>query len=325
MSKVVIITHSGKFHADEVFATAILQMRHPNAEIEIVRTRDEEEIEKAYNSQEIAYIIDVGSEYNPRKLKFDHHQWTMGGRMVRINHIPYASFGLVYIEYALEIIKDLVGYAIKATQDKKNLIAQKAYESVDEKLVSIIDANDNGYMIKGQNPDSINPGNIIYDFNPVSIFETKSSDEKFIEAVSFAKKIVMNLFCKEIEKAFDNIELQRCIDEQLTEDNDEILILPKEMSYHKLVFKNQEKTRNLKYIISPGSSASEYSVIAVPLHKGTKELRKPFPQSWATLRDRKLEIESGVEGAIFCHSTLFIAIFKTLEGAIQAAKISLNN
>ncbi|MEX2010580.1 MAG: MYG1 family protein, partial [Parcubacteria group bacterium] len=49
-----IATHSGMYHADDVFAVATLLMVYPDAEV--IRTRDMEKIQEA----EIA--VDVGME-----------------------------------------------------------------------------------------------------------------------------------------------------------------------------------------------------------------------------------------------------------------------
>jgi uncharacterized UPF0160 family protein len=64
-----IITHNGQFHADEIFACALLQ--HVFGEIPIVRTRDLTIDDM--NDPEI-WVVDVGQVYNPELGLFDHHQ-----------------------------------------------------------------------------------------------------------------------------------------------------------------------------------------------------------------------------------------------------------
>ena len=59
-------THDGRFHADEIFALAVLNLFH--SDLEIIRSRDE----NAYNNRDI--IVDVGHVYDPDNLIFDHHQ-----------------------------------------------------------------------------------------------------------------------------------------------------------------------------------------------------------------------------------------------------------
>ena len=88
-----IVTHNGHFHTDELMAVAVLLLKFPDAEV--VRTRDEKIIKQA----DIA--VDVGQIYDPASTRFDHHQ--PGGARKRENGIPYASFGLVWKEYGVEL------------------------------------------------------------------------------------------------------------------------------------------------------------------------------------------------------------------------------
>src|SRR3989344_3712170 len=91
-----IITHNGSFHSDEVFGCAVLSILFPKAKI--IRTRDEKIIEKG------DIVIDVGGIYNPKKMRFDHHQ--KGGAGIRKDSIPYASFGLIWKTFGLKLCKD---------------------------------------------------------------------------------------------------------------------------------------------------------------------------------------------------------------------------
>ena len=75
-----LVTHSGPFHADEVFAYALLRV-FLGEELELLRTRDPDLIARA----DIA--IDVGGEYDPARRRFDHHQRDYRG--------PLSSAGMV--------------------------------------------------------------------------------------------------------------------------------------------------------------------------------------------------------------------------------------
>ena len=79
-------THDGRFHADEIFALAVLKLIFPD--LGITRSRDE----IIYKNADI--IVDVGHVYEPENLIFDHHQ--RGFLLKRESGIPYASFGLVW-------------------------------------------------------------------------------------------------------------------------------------------------------------------------------------------------------------------------------------
>ena len=71
-------THGGIFHADDVFASALLVLFNP--EIEIQRGFKVPE-----NFEGIVYDIGGG--------EFDHH---FEGAPVRPNGVPYSSFGLLW-------------------------------------------------------------------------------------------------------------------------------------------------------------------------------------------------------------------------------------
>ena len=58
MTKYKIITHSGSYHADDVFAVATLTLLLGLNKVEIVRTRDRDTIETG------DYVVDVGGEYD---------------------------------------------------------------------------------------------------------------------------------------------------------------------------------------------------------------------------------------------------------------------
>ncbi|MEX1087332.1 MAG: MYG1 family protein, partial [Candidatus Paceibacterota bacterium] len=116
-----IVTHSARFHTDDVYAVATLELiltKRGEGLPRVVRTRQQEKIDAA------DIVVDVGGVYDPEKKRFDHHQ---GGLEPRTNSIPYASFGLVWREYG----EELAGSSAVA-------------EAIEHKLVLSIDANDNG-------------------------------------------------------------------------------------------------------------------------------------------------------------------------------------
>ena len=76
-------THAGKFHADDVFATALLQILRPDIKITRGFTVPDD-------FDGIVYDIGFGM--------FDHHQEP---REYRANGVPYAAFGLLWRAPAL--------------------------------------------------------------------------------------------------------------------------------------------------------------------------------------------------------------------------------
>jgi uncharacterized UPF0160 family protein len=64
----ILTSHSGTFHADDALALSMLRVLPQYAQAEVRRSRDPKEWEEA------TVLFDVGGEYDPEKLKFDHHQ-----------------------------------------------------------------------------------------------------------------------------------------------------------------------------------------------------------------------------------------------------------
>ena len=93
--KLCIAVHDGVFHADDVFAVAILKII--NEDIEIIRTRDDEVLATA------DMRLDVGGRYNPETGDYDHH--LVQGAGERKNGIPYASCGLIWKHFGMQIAK----------------------------------------------------------------------------------------------------------------------------------------------------------------------------------------------------------------------------
>lgn len=100
-------THAGKFHADDVFATALLQLVRPDIQIQ-------RGFEVPEDFDGIVYDIGFGM--------FDHHQ---SPRELRPNGVPYAAFGLLW---------RVLG---------PGLVGERQARLVDENFVQPLDLNDN--------------------------------------------------------------------------------------------------------------------------------------------------------------------------------------
>lgn len=66
-----ILTHAGTRHADETAAIALLLEIFPGTSVEY--TFDQESIKASQSDTEIL-VLDIGREYDPAALNFDHHQ-----------------------------------------------------------------------------------------------------------------------------------------------------------------------------------------------------------------------------------------------------------
>lgn len=207
-----VITHNGSFHADEVFACAVLAIFH--GEVDIVRTRD--------MSIEADYCVDVGLNYDGIK-HFDHHQ--RDPRLIHDNEVPMAAFGLVWRHF---------GYAI-APDDY-------AFNLVDNTLVSTVDAADNGMFLTNEYYSPYSLSHMISDMNSDNIM-SKEQDEAFLEAVKVAKRIILNAVSKAMKDAKDYNEVKEIFSK--VEGN--LATFNKYLNFRN----NTKEFPNIRYIVFP--------------------------------------------------------------------------
>jgi uncharacterized UPF0160 family protein len=294
--KVTVVTHSSKFHTDDIFAVAaLLLVLEKDYEIEIIRSRDMAIIEKA------DYVVDVGGRYDFEKNRFDHHQ--IGGAGKREKGIPYASFGLVWKKFGEKLTGSIEGA-----------------EKVDKEIVQPIDANDNGVQflkttIYGLFPFDI--GSLTGLFSPTWKETDADLDKIFMELVSYAKVIIK----RKIISVQDAVEGAKLVLDIYNKTSDKRLIVvderyPWEEVLSKFpeplfaIYKNRDNNWSLKAVRSDLLSYDR---------------RKDLPKEWAGKRDQELIEASGVSGSVFCHNNLFLAVNKTKEGILKMAEIAINS
>ncbi len=290
-----IVTHDGKFHADDVCAVAALSLVIDEP-INVVRTRDSEIIEKA------EYVVDVGGVFDPEKNRFDHHQ--QGGAGVRKNMIPYAAFGLVWKTFG----EKLCGSSAVA-------------ELIDEGMVSPLDASDNGVDIsipKFENVSSYGIDSAINAFVSTWKEEDRDMDAVFLELVSFVKALLARKIVSERAKE----EAKEYVERAYNEATDKrIIVLEGPYPVRDFLAKHPEPL----FFIRPRPSDEKWSVETVRSNPQSFVNRKNLPTAWAGKKDNEMSEISGVEDAIFCHRGLFLAVAKSREGAIKLAQLAVDN
>ena len=300
--KLRLITHSGSFHTDDIFATAALSMllarkgEKESKSFEIIRTRDEEVIKTG------DYVFDVGGVYDESKNLFDHHQ--VGGAGKRPNGIEYSSFGLVWKKFG----KELAGGEAAAKLGVKILVAP-------------IDAHDNGFDLFEKKGD-ISPffiQDMFFFMQPTwRELDTMTYDEVFLRAVEIAKGILL----RNIIKAQDTLLAEAFVLEIYEKDKDKrILVLDKNYPYERAIHDLPEPL----FVVYPRMTDSTWGVKAVKEEINTFKNRKNLPKMWAGLKDEELQNVSGVRDAVFCHRALFMAVAKSRDGAIKLAELAVES
>lgn len=147
-------THGGRFHADDVFSTALLRMLNPKIKIQRVMELSEDTI---------GIIYDIG------RGEFDHHQ---PDAPIRDNGVPYAACGLLWRKFGPYF------FTSKCGEER----IPEAVLQFDESFVQPLDLDDNtgcGNML----------ASIIGSFNPYWD-ENSDGDQNFWKAVQFAQEIL---------------------------------------------------------------------------------------------------------------------------------------
>ncbi|MBP9748500.1 MAG: MYG1 family protein [Candidatus Pacebacteria bacterium] len=292
-----LVTHNGSFHADDIFAAATLSLvlEKQGKKFEIIRTRDEDVIQKG------DYVFDVGGIYDADKNRFDHHQ--NGGAGKRENGIEYASIGLVWQKFGIELCD-----------------SQKATDIIDKRLIAPIDAGDNGMDLVESKFD-VFPyiiQNVFGSMRPTWREKNLKEDEVFITCVEIAK----NILRREIVQANDAILGDEAIFSiyEKTEDK-RIIVLDDTYPFEYILHNYAEPL----YVVYPRSDKKTWGAKSIRENWNSFKNRKNFPEAWAGLKNEDLAKVSGVPDAVFCHRGLFMAVANSREGAIKLAQIALES
>jgi uncharacterized UPF0160 family protein len=290
----LIATHDGSFHADEVFAVAALGLI--GGPIEVVRTRDRDVLAGA------DVRVDVGFRYDPSSGDFDHHQREFDA--VRENGIRYASFGLIWREYGVRVCGG----------------DQDVADAVDASLVQGVDANDTGQqltetLVEGVHPLTVN--GVVGGFN-ARWDETLAPEQerlRFDEAVDLARGIL----AREVLSAASGRRSARIVQEAIAAATDPRLIeLPVNAPWKQILV---PAAPDALYITYPKRQG--YGLEAVPRELGSFENRRDLPAAWGGLEGADLVAATGVADALFCHVKRFLVVASSHEGIEELARLAL--
>ena len=286
------ITHSGTFHADEIFATVIISKII--LDITLIRLQ---EVREEVGKNVLVYDIGGG--------KFDHHQF--GGNGERPNGVKYAACGLIWKEYGKEVLKK---YEVEEIDYVWNYI--------DKNLIQFIDSNDNGQLPKiDLDYKYVHISQIIGFFNP-RWDEEIDSDLKFKEALNLAETI----FDEFLQNTISKVKAKKTVEEAIEQSQNGIMILDKFMPWKEFVLESEnEKASQIYFVVFP-SKRGGYNVYAVPKEVGSFENRKSMPEAWRGLRDERLQEVTGVKTARFCHNAGFICSTDEKDDAVKIANLA---
>ncbi len=290
----LIATHDGSFHADEVFAVAALGLL--GDPVEVMRTRDRDALAQA------DLRVDLGFRDDPSTGDFDHHQRDFDA--ARENGVGYASFGLVWREFGARVCDG----------------DQEVADAVDAALVQSVDANDTGQqltqsLIDGARPMTVN--GIIGGFNARwdEALTAEQERERFDAAVALARGIL----AREVASAISARRSERIVREAIAASADpRVVELPVNAPWKQVLV---PATADALFVIYPKRHG--FGLEAVPRELGSFENRRDLPATWAGLEGAELVAATGIEEALFCHTKRFLAVARSRAGIMRLAELAL--
>ena len=302
IANIIIATHDGVFHGDDVLAVAILSKIYKGSEI--IRTRDAVEIENA------TFAVDVGDVYDHDRRRYDHHQQN---GPTDIDDYPYSSAGLIWKHYGLKYLNainipkeiTLNGSQIMLTDDVAMILLNR--------WIRPIDLSDNGYTAE---PTVISE--VVKSFRPVNFEMTRERcDEQFLKTVEVVGEMFERACFHTVDLVISRHDFlssprvgysgNRIFYSDHPVPNMQLMstsIVDFVITKRKL-YVNEDDVR---YIITP--------VRKPPSDRSVGRYKVPFPTAWCGRSKRDLEELTQISEIEFIHHTGFMAVTHTREAAI---------
>jgi len=307
----LLVTHCGRFHADEVIGTVILFLAF-GGDVCLLRTNKPPSGLKGH-----VVVYDIG--YDCGYPKYDHHQ--KGGNGVRKNGIPYAAAGLLWRDFGSNVLEN---FGIPTD------FISPIWKMIDNRLMQPIDAFDNGVTTTDAIGFTVTKA--ISNFNPTWM-EDISSDEAFEKAFAFAKDVLE----REIQRSKAKVLATPGVEAAIEKSENGIMILDPFLPWENALMRSiNPKAQELLYVVTPNTREG-YSVLCVSEYVTVPEsldtpkghrvyrIKKLLPEAWAGLPPQKLQEVTGVKTAIFCHPARFAASASTLEDAKKLAVLAVSH
>ena len=259
------ITHGGIFHADEVLGWAILRTARASNSFQRVTSLDN------LPNDGSAFIADIGRECDPYRSRYDHHQdfYTCN------NGYPLATAGMIWQEYGESAVLEHIG---------PTGLAAEIAARVDEVFIQGIDAHDADSAYKVQAECSAGPvrvmtvSHIVAGMNGDDPKDNFEQDRRFKQAADFLMEVLQS----QIRSAakFVGAKLRFGQIAELVW-HSRVIVLPEFLPWQEIVCADYP---DALYVITPsGHPGNPYSLTAVPVEPGSRELKQPIVRpEWFT-------------------------------------------
>jgi uncharacterized UPF0160 family protein len=288
-----ILTHSGTFHADDVFASVVLAGALDGTRL--VRSREPGRIASA------DIVFDVGGIYDPARGRFDHH---MRDRPLRPDgETPYSSVGLVWRDYGRAMLGRTLG---DLTPDE----VEAVWADIDAGLVLSIDLADNGVAPVGPGHLSL----LVEAFNP-SWDGPQDYDAAFGEAAALARGILERAARQALATHRAAALVARAA---ASAEDPRILVLDRKLPWERAV--HDGGLARALFVLYPNEAGTAWYCRTVPPEPGSFGQRLGLPEAWRGLQDEAFRAACGIPDGQFCHPAGFICGAATREGAVALAR-----
>ncbi|MCM8536289.1 MAG: MYG1 family protein [Lentisphaeraceae bacterium] len=291
----ILGSHSGKFHADDVFAIAALSLLHPD--YKILRSRKSEDWAKC------DYLVDVGGVYDHANKIYDHH---FKNGPTYEDGLPMSSIGLVWKHYGSEICQ-----------------SPEIAERICWKFIRTLDAHDNGIELttkadNGFSVGDVSVSSLVAVMNPTDF---SKADEVFEQEVNRARE-VLKAYIAKAQKWFAS--KQETVDsiKRANAEGKRYLEVSENCNFMEHLLSTEEG-KNILFVMYPNDEKWYARTVSEKL--GSFNDRKSFPNEWAGLRDEGFSEIANIPDGVFCHHSCFIcgshsheSTTKLVQQAIQA-------
>ena len=239
-----------------------------------------------------------------------------------------SSAGLIYREFGKSFLKEALP---EAEPEALSAVYEKLYQD----FIEGVDGIDNGIP---QYPVAVAPNYIINTdlasrvgrLNPSWNSESQDSDQRFQEAMKLAGSELIAIARNLLQEWWPAREIvQTAFDRRLASDASGLVLeLHRSCPWkeHLMAIEKQAalgKDQVLLYVVYEDEQ-KRWRIQAVPdKDSGAFANRKSLPEPWRGLRDKELEVITGIEGATFVHASGFIGGHMTREGAMKMAKAAI--
>ena len=314
-----IATHSGTFHADDVFGVGVLMGVFPSHTL--VRTRKQETIEAA------DFVVDVGGVWDAANGRFDHHQRGFdGARPARelggqtMPGVGYASAGLVWSAHGAAYVH---AWASRQGQRLDEATVADIVRSIDGSLVQYLDMVDTGQGDVA--PGIFGLSALMAQLNTHWLEEqgldhaakAQLLETRFREAIAITRTFLDRAISKKVAqlRAMDTVrQAPRLLGGRV------LHLQEGGMPWTHVVVHEMPE---VMFVIYPDSDGNQYQIKTVPVEPGSFTARLDLPATWAGLRDAEMAAVTGVADSVFCHLNLFIGGARSFDGALRLAELAL--